>query len=140
VHELIRARELGRQESGLAVAITTRRDGSPRASVVNAGVVAHPSSDRPTVAFVSRHAARKLADLRRDPRATVVFRSGWEWVAVEGEVEIAGPRDHLPGLDEGDLLPLIRRIYAAAAGGEADQWAHTAVLLNPTRVYPEPAD
>jgi hypothetical protein len=98
--------------------------------VVNAGVIEHPSSDRPVVAFVSRGAALKLADLRRHPMATVVFQSGWEWVAVEGEVEMAGPRDRLPGLDESDVLPLIRRVYAAAVGGEAEHWAH----LDPTFV------
>ena len=29
------------------------------------------------------------------PRATLVFRAGWEWVAVTGPVELAGPDDDL---------------------------------------------
>ena len=32
------------------------------------------------VGFVSRGTVRKLLDLRDRPRATVVFRSGWDWV------------------------------------------------------------
>jgi hypothetical protein len=36
------ARELAARESGLAVAVTTRTNGLPRASVVNAGVLDHP--------------------------------------------------------------------------------------------------
>ena len=51
---LDRARELSAREGGLAVAITTRPDRLPRASVVNAGVLAHPVTGEQVVAFVSR--------------------------------------------------------------------------------------
>lgn len=81
VSGLDRVREIGARESGLAVAITTRADGSPRASVVNAGVLDHPVTGEPIVGFVSRGRARKLTDVRERPRVTVVFRSGWEWIA-----------------------------------------------------------
>jgi hypothetical protein len=139
-------RALGERESGLAVAITLRRDGSPRASVVNAGVIDHPVSGEPVVAFVSRGGVRKLDDLRRDPRLTVVFRSGWEWIAVEGSSELMGPNDPSEHQGTEDLRALIRRVYAAAAGGTPDEWrllddrieaeGHTAVLLRPTRISP----
>lgn len=76
--DLDRARELGARESGLAVAVTSRADGSAQASVVNAGVLDHPVTGEPIVAFVARGGARKLANLRARPRVTVVFRSGWE--------------------------------------------------------------
>jgi Pyridoxamine 5'-phosphate oxidase len=143
VRSLDDVRALGERESGLAVAITLRRDGSPRASVVNAGVVDHPVSGEPVVAFVSTGGVHKLDDLRRDPRLTVVFRSGWEWIAVEGTSELIGPNDpsEHPGTD---LRALIRVVYAAAAGGTPDEWrllddrieaeGHTAVLLRPTRI------
>jgi hypothetical protein len=42
---LDRARELGAREEGLAVAITLRDDGSPQASVVNAGVIDDPGHE-----------------------------------------------------------------------------------------------
>lgn len=145
--ELERARELGRRENGLAVAVTTRPTGRPRASVVNAGVLDHPVTGEPIVGFVSRGAARKLSDLRRRPDITVVFRSGWEWVAAEGSAQLAGPDDELAGLQGRHLPRLLRTVYAAAAGGGADDWMplaeamaaerHTAVLVQVSRVYPD---
>lgn len=141
-----RAKDLAARESGLAVAITSRTDGSPRASVVNAGVVAHPISGEHVVAFVSRGAVKKLEDLRRVPHATVVFRSGWEWVAVEGAAVLVGPDDHLEGLAESQVTDLIHTIYASAVGGMPEQWSalnttiraerHTAVLIQPNHIYP----
>ena len=146
MHDLEAIRLLAERESGLAVAITRRPDGSPRASVVNAGVIAHPKTADPVVAFISLGSARKLADLRRHPSATIVFRSGWQWVAVEGHAELVGPQDRVRWPADTERLALIRTVYAAAAGGEPDDWmspdasfhaeGHTAVLLTPTRVYP----
>ena len=145
---LARARELGAKESGLAVAITCRRDGSPAASVVNAGVLEHPVTRDIVVGFVARGEARKLGHLRADPHVTVVFRSGWDWIAVEGEAELAGPDDELAGLASNGMAGLLRTVYAAAVGGAASDWAdlddtmasehHTAVLVRPTRVYSNP--
>ena len=147
---LERARELGAKENGLAVVVTSRPDGSHQVSVVNAGVLDHPVSGAPMVGFVARDGAKKLPNLRRHPRLTVVFRSGWEWVAVEGEAELAGPDDALDGLDVGDVPRLLRTVYAAAVGGTADDWAeldevmaterHTAVLVRAIRIYSNPTD
>ena len=143
---LDRARELSARENGLAVAITMRANGLPRASVVNAAVVNHPVTGDPIVAFVSRGVARKLSDIRGRPLVTVVFRSGWEWIAVEGPAELAGPLDPLPGLANESVGLLLRTVYAAAVGGSSDDWAeldasmaaegHTAVLVQVVRVYP----
>jgi Pyridoxamine 5'-phosphate oxidase len=91
------ARELGARESGLAVAVTSRLDGSPQASVVNAGLLEHPITGELAIGFVARGGGRKLANVRARPRATVVFRSGWDWVAVEGEADLVGPTTSSPG-------------------------------------------
>jgi PPOX class probable F420-dependent enzyme len=143
---LERARELGGREGGLAVVVTQRRDGSPHVSVVNAGVLAHPGTREDVVGFVVRGGARKLTNLRMQPRATVVFRSGWDWIAVEGNAELAGPDDDLEGLHADEMPRLVREVYAAAAGGVPDDWhdldeviaaeRHTVVLLRVHRVYP----
>jgi hypothetical protein len=145
---LDRVRVLGARESGLAVVFTTRADGTGQASIVNAGVVDHPVTGEPVVAFVARGAVRKLTNLRVRPRLTVVFRSGWEWVAVEGDADLAGPDDPLTGLDPADVPRLLLDVYAAAVGGTRDEWAelddvmtaerHTAVLMRPERVYSNP--
>ena len=145
---LERARELAAREAGLAVVVTYRSDGTAHASVVNAGVVKHPVSGAPAVGFVVQGGARKkLANLRARPLATVVFRSGWEWLAIEGDVDLVAP-------EQGDRVrsdaarSVFHEIYAAAIGGTPDDWAasddaverdgHTAVLVRPTRVYSNP--
>ncbi|MDP9334057.1 MAG: pyridoxamine 5'-phosphate oxidase family protein [Actinomycetota bacterium] len=145
---LNRARELGARESGLAVAVTGRADGSFQATVVNAGVLNHPVTGETIVGFVARGHARKLENLRARPDLTVVFRSGWDWVAVEGTAELAGPDDVVDGMQPRDIPRLLREVYAAAVGGAADDWAelddtfaaerHTAVLVRPRRVYSNP--
>lgn len=137
-------RTYGAAEHWLAVLVTLRADGQPSTSVVNAGVLPHPVTGADTVAFVARGATAKLANLRRDPRATLVFRSGWEWVAVRGPVELVGPDDELPGVD---LPVLLRDIYHAAGGNHDDLDVYdremaadrrTAVLLAPDRFTSNP--
>ena len=133
----------------MAVAVTTRGDGSAPASVVNAGVLNHPTTAEPIVGFVARGDAKKLANIRLRPRVTVVFRSGWEWVTVEGQAELAGPDDALDGMEHDALAQLLREVYASAVGGDPEAWAelddvflaerHTAVLVRPSRIYSNPA-
>jgi PPOX class probable F420-dependent enzyme len=147
---LDRARELGGRESGLAVVVTVRSDGSPQVSVVNAGVLDHPVTGEPIVGFVARGRAKKLSNLRRRPRVTVVFRSGWDWVAVEGDAELAGPGDLLAGFDPSDVPRLLRVVLRRRRGrlrrrlGRAGRGhggrAHTAVLVRPSRIYSNPGE
>jgi hypothetical protein len=148
--QLIRARELGARESGLAVAVTSRVDGSFPATVVNAGVLDHPVTGELAVGFVARGDATKLRNLRARAQITVLFRSGWEWVAVEGTADLAGPDDALEGMRPHDIPQLLREVYAAAVGGRVDDWAkldgtfaaerHTAVLVRPVRIYSNPEE
>jgi PPOX class probable F420-dependent enzyme len=143
--QLDQVRELAARESGLAVVVTIRDDGSAHASVVNAGVLSHPMTGEQVIGFAVRGPRKKLANIRARRRVTVVFRSGWEWVTVEGEAEIAGPDDAREGLDPAAVRQLLREIYAAAVGGSADDWAgmdqqmtderHSAVLVRVDRVY-----
>lgn len=144
---LARINELGRQDHFLAVAITQRRSGEPAASVVNAGVVAHPVTGEQVVALVARGRTAKLTHLRRTPSATLVFRAGWEWIGVSGSVELAGPDDPLPGVDAERLRVLLREIYHAAGGVHSDLDAYdaemvadrrTAVLITPEHFTSNP--
>jgi hypothetical protein len=132
------------RDHGLCVVSVLRPDSSISSSVVNAGVLAHPTSGERVVGLVSRGDARRLAHLRARPRATVVVRAGWEWAAAEGPVQLAGPDDPLPGLGAEGLRVLLREVFTAA-GGTHDDWdtydavmareRRTAVLLAPQRVY-----
>ena len=142
---LARVRELGAADHGLAVLVTPRRPGpgtgadaaadDPAVSLVNAGVLPHPRTGDPVVAFVARGGTAKLANLRARPRATLVFRAGWEWVAVRGPVELAGPDDPLPGLADPERLRLLlREVYAAAGGNHPDPAEYDRVMAEDRRV------
>ncbi len=140
-HDLDTVERLAARDHYLAVVATTRADGTVQSSVVNAGIIDHPVSGGRVVAFITYGAAKK-AHLRARPHATLTFRAGWEWIAVEGGVELAGPDD--PTLEPNRLRLLLREIYQAA-GGDHDDWAEydrvmqrqqrTAVLVTPGRVY-----
>jgi len=132
------------RDSGLVVVCTTRADGSVQASVVNGGVIDHPVNGSPVVGLVAQGGSAKLRHLRQRPHATVVFRAGWEWAAVEGPTELAGPDDPLEGVDGERLRLLLREIFTAAGGthDDFDEYdrvmaaeRRTAVLIKPERVY-----
>jgi PPOX class probable F420-dependent enzyme len=138
------AAALAADESGLAVVSTLRANGTIQASLVNAGVLPHPATGEPTLAFVT-YGKVKLANLRARPQLAVTFRNGWQWATVEGDGELAGPDDPQPWLTDPDALRLLLREVFTAAGGTHDDWAEydatmaeqrrTVVLIAPTRVY-----
>jgi PPOX class probable F420-dependent enzyme len=117
---LRRVREIAASQDWLAILVTSGASGEPAVSLVNAGLVAHPVTGATTLALVSRGNTTKLRNLRRTPRATLVFRAGWDWIAVRGRAELAGPDDELPGLPADRLPALLREIYAAAGGQHPD--------------------
>jgi len=137
------AARLGVKEQGLAVISTLRADGTIQSSVVNAGAMRHPLIEHSVLAFVS-YGKVKLANLRARPQLTATFRSGWQWVAVEGYAELIGPDDPHPEIDTERLRLLLREAFVAA-GGHHDNWAEydrvmveqrrTLVLIEPVRIY-----
>ena len=134
---------IGTQDHHLAVVATTRADGTVQASVVNAGLLAHPVSGEKVIAFVT-YGRAKLANLRSRPRATIVFRAGWQWASAEGRCDIIGPDDPFSGFDPAALPELLRAVFRAA-GGAHDDWdtfdrvmgdeRRSAVLLRADRIY-----
>jgi PPOX class probable F420-dependent enzyme len=134
---------LARNENGLVVISTLRANGTIQSSIVNAGVIAHPVTSAPTLAFVT-YGRVKLANLRARPQVTATFRNGWQWAAVEGHAELAGPDNPQTWLDPERLRLLLREIFAAA-GGDHDDWdaydrvmaeeRRTAVLIRTDRIY-----
>lgn len=127
-------------DHGLAVVVCRRPDLTPATSVVNAGVLPHPTTGTPSVAFVSVAGAHRLRYLRADPTIAVVIRAGWEWASVEGTASLVGPDDPEPGVDDERLRLLYREIFTAA-GGTHDDWdeydrvmreeRRTAVFVSP---------
>ncbi len=141
-------RRLVALDHGLAQLATLRADGNVHATVVNAGVIDHPGTGAPAVAFVCRPGTVKLANLRARPAATMSWRAGWAWATVEGTVEIFGPDDHLDGVPDDAISGLLREIYVAAGGEQHQDWPdydrvmaaerRVAVLVSPRRVYVNP--
>jgi PPOX class probable F420-dependent enzyme len=141
--DLDAVRRLAAADHGLAVVAVARGDGSVQASVVNAGVLDDPVTGRPAVGLVALGGAVKLRLLRREPRATVVFRAGWEWVAVEGPTRLVGPDDLPEGFTAEQVPQLLRDVFTAA-GGTHDDWEEydrvmaderrTAVFVEPARI------
>ncbi|MFI5706919.1 TIGR03618 family F420-dependent PPOX class oxidoreductase [Kribbella sp. NPDC051620] len=134
---------LASEDQGLAVVSTLRADQTIQSSLVNAGVLDHPQTGEPVLAFVT-YGKVKLANLRVRPQLSVTFRKGWKWGTVEGKAQLAGPDDPQPWLDAESLRLLLRDIFTAA-GGTHDDWDEydrvmaeqhrTAVLITPDRVY-----
>ena len=131
-------------DRGLAVVSTLRADQTIQASVINAGVIAHPATGQPALGFVT-YGPVKLTNLRARPQIALTFRSGWQWATVEGRAELAGPDDPQNWLSGPDELRLLMRDVFTACGGSHDNWAEydrtmveqrrTVVLIAPTRVY-----
>lgn len=71
------AAALARSERGLVIVATSRGDGTIQSSLVNAGVVPHPATGEPALAFVANGPV-KLASLRARPQVTAAFRHGWQ--------------------------------------------------------------
>ena len=144
VVDVDRVRRFVGKDHGLVSVATTRDDGGVQVSVVNAGVLDHPVTGTPVVGLVAQGGSAKLRHLRARPRATVTFRAGWEWITVEGSVQLAGPDDPLDGVDSERLRLLLREIFTAAGGTHDDfdeydrvmaAQRRTAVLITPERVY-----
>jgi PPOX class probable F420-dependent enzyme len=135
--------DLARREQFLAVVATLRDDSTIQSSLVNAGVLDHPVTGEPVLAFVT-YGAAKLRNLRARPQVTVTFRSGWSWATVEGTAELIGPDDPNPALDSNRYRLLLRDVFTAA-GGQHDDWdaydktmldqGRVAVFVEPTRIY-----
>jgi PPOX class probable F420-dependent enzyme len=141
---LTEAATLAAADQGLAVVSTLRADATIQSSLINAGVLAHPATAAPVLAFVT-YGPVKLTNLRQRPQIAVTFRSGWRWATVEGRAELVGPADPRPWLTDPDRLRVLLRDIFTAAGGTHDDWdtydrvmreqGRTAVLIEPTRVY-----
>ena len=133
---------IGGENHGLAIVSVVRSDGSIHSSLVNAGVLDHPVTGDRVVACVLAGSARKLTLVRRSGRAALAFQHGWQWVSVEGPVDIAGP-DDTEIVSAADVPELLRAVFRAA-GGTHDDWdeydrvmaaeRRTAVLVRPEHV------
>jgi PPOX class probable F420-dependent enzyme len=135
--------ELAAREQFLAVVATLRADSTIQSSLVNAGVLDHPVTGDPILAFVT-YGAAKLRNLRDRPQVAVTFRSAWSWATIEGKAELIGPDDPHPQIDPERYRLLLREIFTAA-GGQHNDWdaydktmaeqGRVAVFVAASRIY-----
>jgi hypothetical protein len=88
--------------------------------VVSAGVIDDPVDGAPGVGLVAAGDSLKLKLLRKSKKATLVFKSGFQWIAVSGPVRLVGPAD---GGEFGLDVPRTIRDVFRAAGGSHEDWA-----------------
>ena len=109
-----------RQNGTLA---TLRRDGRPQLSVVTYAWYPHdPDRDdgREIVRISTVDGRAKVANLRRDPRASFLVSdgSGWSYAVVEGTVELSP----VAVVHDDETVEELIRVYRDAAGEHPD-WA-----------------
>ncbi|MDN5860503.1 MAG: pyridoxamine 5'-phosphate oxidase, partial [Pseudonocardia sp.] len=73
--DLASVRRLVAADHGLATVSIVRADGTPHASLVNAGLLDHPITGEPVAGYVT-YGKVKLANLRARPATSVVWRVG----------------------------------------------------------------
>jgi len=100
---------------GNATLATIRRSGLPQLSVVT--YAWYPAEDGRALVRISTTDGRaKVANLRRDPRASLLVERGWAYAALEGGVELspvsADPHD--------DSVEELIRLYRDANGEHPD--------------------
>ena len=120
-----------------AVVMSRRRNGAAQMSIVTCGAYGGG------VAFTTTEGRAKLANLKRDPRCTIlVARPDWSrYVVVEGAADVRGQG----GTDPELLRATLREVYRAASGGDHPDWdeydramvrdRRAAVIVMPERVY-----
>ncbi len=120
-----------------AVVTSTRRSGATQMSIVTCGVYGGG------VAFTTTEGRAKLANLKRDPRCTIlVARPDWSrYVVLEGIAQVRAQGRTDPEL----LRAILRDVYRAASGEDHPDWdeydramvrdRRAAVIVIPERVY-----
>lgn len=122
----------------LGVVTTHQPDGAAQTSIVFCGVY------QGNAAFVAVYGkSKKVRNLRRDPRCTVmtVTRDWLNWVTVEGEVQLFD----YTNTDAETVRQMFREVYRACGDKDHPDWEEydqaminqkaVIVLVRPQRVY-----
>jgi PPOX class probable F420-dependent enzyme len=104
------------------VLATIREDGLPRLSVVWAKLL-----DDDTVLMNTRFDRAKARDVARDPRISLCFEDGYQYLTLEGRVTLR-PDPDLADIDE------LRRFYADDKDFSPQRGERVSILLSVERV------
>ena len=124
-------------ENHRAVLTTFRRNGAAQMSIVTTGAYSDGA------AFTTTEDRAKLANLKRDPRCSLLVshESWWGYVVLEGRARVMAPDN----TDAEELGQALRDVYRAASGEEHPDWdeydramvddRRAAVVVVPEHVY-----
>ena len=119
------------------VVVSFRKNGAAQASLVSCGLF------RDGVAFTTRGGAAKAANLKRDPRCTIVVSTSdrRRYVVVEGVAEILDQ----DSITADELRLALREAYTACSGREHPNWPEydqamieqrrPVIVVKPRHVY-----
>ena len=125
------------RENHRAVLTTFRRNGAAQMSIVTTGAYSDGA------AFTTTEDRAKLANLKRDPRCSLLVshESWWGYVVLEGRARVMSPDN----TDAEELRQALRDVYRAASGEEHPDWdeydramvddRRAAVVVVPEHVY-----
>ena len=96
------------------VLTTFRKNGAAQMSVVSCGPF------RDGVAFTTTAGRAKLANLKRDPRSSLLLsqEDWWGYIVLEGRAQLLSSDN----TDAEELRLALRDVYRVAGGGEHSDW------------------
>ena len=96
------------------VLTTFRKNGAVQMSIVTCGLYGDG------VAFTTAPSPAKLANLRRDPRCSILVsqHNWWGYVVLQGTARICSPEN----TDPDELRQILRDVYQAASGQTHPDW------------------
>lgn len=104
----------------LGALVTLKRDGRPQLSNVNFALHTDPAAGAPVVRVSVTDGRAKVANLRRDPRASLMVGTpdGWSYAVLEGKAELSPVARHE---DDATVEELID-VYRAVRGEDHPDW------------------
>ena len=125
------------RENHHGVLTTFRANGAAQMSIVSCGLY------REGTAFTTGASMAKLANLKRNPRCSILVSqpNWWGYIVLEGLAKLLSPESTAAE----ELRVALRDVYSAAGGGEHPDWEEydqamrdqrrSAVIVEPERVY-----
>ena len=122
------------EETGLATVSTTQADGRVLSTVVNCGIIKHPLTGSPCVAFVSGANAARLKHVDRGSQVTVSVRRGWAWSSATGPADLIRPGSLPEDINTEKMRLLLREVFHAAGGTHDDLQEYDRAMAEEKRV------
>lgn len=104
----------------LGALVTLKRDGRPQLSNVNYTLATDPDAGTAVVRVSVTDGRAKVANLRRDPRASLMVGTpdGWSYAVLEGKAELSP----VAGREDDATVEELVEVYRAVRGEDHPDW------------------